>query len=92
MNDSAPPVCKAPSLGRHLHFHPQVPTAGLLNIVGAPQLAADSTYVASYTSKRSRRYKTAKSGEVVAAAALAQEAMGYSPVVRRRGRRRAGAE
>lgn len=35
------PPCRPPAL--------QVPTAGLLNIIGAPHLAADSTYKATYS-------------------------------------------
>lgn len=30
-------------------LHAQVPTAGLLNIIGAPHLATDSTYAATYS-------------------------------------------
>lgn len=31
------------------HYMMQVPTQGLLNIIGAPHLAVDSTYIATYT-------------------------------------------
>ncbi|KAI8468367.1 MAG: hypothetical protein J3K34DRAFT_459917 [Monoraphidium minutum] len=68
-------------LRNKLLWRREVPTAGLLNIVGAPHLTEDSTYSASYTPKRVRSYKTPRSGEVVAEALRAQEALGYTPKV-----------
>lgn len=63
----------------------EVPTAGLLNIVGAPHLAVDSTYRATYTPARIPTFKTPRSEAVVAAAVRAQEALGYAPRVREEG-------
>jgi hypothetical protein len=84
-------IRERPSRRRRRHAAAaQVPTAGLLNIVGAPHLAADSTYRASYTPRRQREYRTARSDGVVAAALRAQEEMGYAPKVRGRARAELG--
>jgi len=56
---------------------PQVPTAGLLNIVGAPHLTFDSTYRATYTPSLVPSFKTPQSDAMVEAAAKGQEALGY---------------
>jgi hypothetical protein len=62
---------------------PQVPTAGLLNIVGAPHLAHDSTYRATYTPRAVKSYRTGSSDAVVEAAIAGQQALGYIPKVGR---------
>ncbi|GBF90355.1 green algal specific Aspartyl Asparaginyl beta-hydroxylase [Raphidocelis subcapitata] len=68
-------------VNKRLLWRREVPTAGLLNIVGAPQLAEDSTYRASYSPRALKRYRTERSEAVVREALEAQEAMGYTPVV-----------
>lgn len=62
-----------------------MPTAGLLNIIGAPHLAEASTYLPNYTGAReSEAVKRHHSSPEVAVALKSLAEIGYPPVVSRR--------
>jgi hypothetical protein len=61
----------------------QVPTAGLLNIIGAPHLTVGSTYLPSYTGRpESDAVRKHHSSPEVAAAMQSLNEIGYPPKVR----------
>jgi hypothetical protein len=65
-------------LGRRLMWRRVVPTAGLLNIVGAPQLGEMSTYRAVYTpTPAAPRYTLPESNAAVAAVSAALATTGF---------------
>ena len=61
----------------------QVPTAGLLNIIGAPHLSIGSTYMPSYTGRpETDAVRKHHSSPEVAAAMASLNEIGYPPKVR----------